>query len=467
MSATRSRRSPQVFRAVYQDAESGTITPLSKTVNIKPRLEAKSGENVILWNDIKMVFKNPLHVRHEDTVVPYLTDDNLAFLQPLRIPVFPGDILDVVIEYPVINPSIESLRINPSIESLRINPSIESLRNKDSPTASSTSPINLSNRTSTDMEPTASTVTPPITTSNVSLNSQVKRGPEDRGEPLKSSASPISVSIGRAPQFIPNYNDHSNDFYNHTQPDVEHTSDIFSGDRQEDAQEDEVRDMNENYERGRAFYDGKGVLQDYSKAMKCFLRAAIQGHIISQCYLGYMYEKGKSIQQNYPKAIEWYEKAASQGNIAAQHNLGAIYNNGDGVTQDYFKAIAWYQMAAIQGHATAQFQLGFMHHQGYGVTQDYSKAFEWYQKAASQGDADAQRNLGLMYNNGYGVTRDYLKAVEWYQKAAIQGHSAAQIQLGFMYHNGHGVIQDYSKAAEWYQKAASQGDYRAQRSQLI
>ncbi|KAF9110032.1 hypothetical protein BGX27_006869 [Mortierella sp. AM989] len=412
MSTTRRATLPQAFRAIYKDDDSGATTPLSKTANINTRFDSRSSENVILWDDIKIAFNNALHVWHEDTIVPYLTDDNLNFLQPLRIPAYPGVVLDVAIEHPRNISSIELLSINDSSTTTSISPRYQS---------------------PTDTESTASTAPPPITAHDDRLNSRVKRAPEDRGESLHSSASPILVPIGRSPQFISNYNDHSNDFYNHTQPDVEDTSGSVSAGRQENIQNDE-RDINENYERGRAFYDGTGVLQDYPEAMACFLEAADHGHIDACYYLGLMYESGKGILRDYSKAVGWYEKAASQGYADAQFKLGDMYDNGYGVTRNKSKAVTWFQKAADQGHGRAQAHLGFMYQFGDGVTQDKFKAVEWYQKAAIQGHDDAQINLGDMYANGEGVARNKSKALEWYEKAAIQGNDEAQR-----------LVQTYSK----------------------
>ena len=62
----------QAFRQIYSD---GTGAPLP-IVNIKPRFDNKTGEYIVLWNDVLMAFKNPLHVRNGDTAVPFVTDEN-------------------------------------------------------------------------------------------------------------------------------------------------------------------------------------------------------------------------------------------------------------------------------------------------------------------------------------------------------------------------------------------------------
>jgi len=43
--------------------------------------------------------------------------------------------------------------------------------------------------------------------------------------------------------------------------------------------------------------------------------------------LGHMYHYGKGVPQNYEKAIEWYNKAAQQGLAETQEILGYMYRN--------------------------------------------------------------------------------------------------------------------------------------------
>ncbi|GHT48995.1 hypothetical protein AGMMS49936_11670 [Endomicrobiia bacterium] len=47
-----------------------------------------------------------------------------------------------------------------------------------------------------------------------------------------------------------------------------------------------------------------------------------------------MYYLGRGVQQNYNKAINWIEKAAKQGHAWAQDSLGRMYYGGIGVQQD-------------------------------------------------------------------------------------------------------------------------------------
>ena len=126
------------------------------------------------------------------------------------------------------------------------------------------------------------------------------------------------------------------------------------------------------------------------------IRLANQGNAQAQSNLGVMYYEGKGVRQDYQKAVEWYTKAANQGDADAQHNLGLRYYNGEGVRQDYQKAFEWYTKAADQGDASAQNSLGVMYYEGEGVRQDYRKAKERYGKACDNGlqeGCDAYKKL--------------------------------------------------------------------------
>ena len=193
------------------------------------------------------------------------------------------------------------------------------------------------------------------------------------------------------------------------------------------------------------------------------LAKAQQGDADAQFNLGKMYYDGKGVVQDYAQARSWLLKAAEQGHARAQNGIGILYDYGYGVTKDYAQAVAWYRKAAEQGFARGQFNLGYMYESGRGVKQDYAQAVAWYRKAAEQGYADAQCHLGFMYDKGNGVTQDYAQAVAWYRKAAEQNEPYAQNNLGIFYEYGYGVKQDYSTAMMWYKRAAANGNPDAQK----
>ena len=97
--------------------------------------------------------------------------------------------------------------------------------------------------------------------------------------------------------------------------------------------------------------------QDYGTpdtSLRALKRAALQGHIVAQFNLGWMYAKGAGgLQQDYTQAIEWYRMAAEQGDAAAQNNLGEMYARGEGVPRDYVQAYMWLSRAMEGGFKPA------------------------------------------------------------------------------------------------------------------
>jgi TPR repeat protein len=211
-------------------------------------------------------------------------------------------------------------------------------------------------------------------------------------------------------------------------------------------------------ELGDCYSDGHGIEKNDHEAACWYFKSARQGNATAQLRIGFCYYFGKGVTQNYKEAVKWYCKSAEQGNSFAQNSLGYCYYNGTGVEQNYSEAVKWYRKAADQGYAPAQCSLGDCYYAGEGVEQDFFAAVKWYREAAKKNDDLAQWCLGLCYEDGIGVNQDYDEAVKWYRKSAEQGNSFAQKNLGDCYYNGIGVDKDIEEARMWYEKAAEQGD---------
>jgi TPR repeat protein len=193
------------------------------------------------------------------------------------------------------------------------------------------------------------------------------------------------------------------------------------------------------------------------EALPLLQQLAEQGNAPAQFHLAQMYRDGQGVTQNNDQALIWYRKAAEQGQVEAQNYLGWFYS----AAQDYSPAVAWYRKAAEQGYAEAQYNLGWLYAKGRGVAQDDKQAVDWFSKAAQQGYADAQFNLGWMYAKGLGVTRDDGQAIILFGKAAQQGYADAEFNLGLMYAKGLGIAKNDKQAIAWFQKAAQQGQQDA------
>jgi TPR repeat protein len=206
---------------------------------------------------------------------------------------------------------------------------------------------------------------------------------------------------------------------------------------------------------------------DYAAAATIWQPLAESGDPRAQYNLGSLYYDGQGVAQDKTLAIKWWGDAAAQGVIEAQHNLGLVYLSGDGADKDIEKARFWIERAAIAGLGRSQYTLGKMYLHAdeiEGAKPDEAKAFEWILKAGQSGDYRAQYNLGNMYRDGTGTAVDQEQSVAWFRRAAEQGYARAQNHLGVRYARGQGVAQDDIQALKWIWLAAEQGDKEAMRN---
>ncbi len=78
-------------------------------------------------------------------------------------------------------------------------------------------------------------------------------------------------------------------------------------------------------------YDaGKQVERDQNKAVDLISASAKAGNPLAISYLGDMYFEGRGVQQDYEKAIQCYNDASVLMTETAAKHLAACYENGYG-----------------------------------------------------------------------------------------------------------------------------------------
>ena len=94
--------------------------------------------------------------------------------------------------------------------------------------------------------------------------------------------------------------------------------------------------------------------EDYQSGLQELKSAAMQGNVVAQFNLGWMYAKGQGgVPRDYPEAAKWYRKAAEQGDAWAQNNIGEMYVRGEGVPRSYVQAYMWLSLAINGGYKPA------------------------------------------------------------------------------------------------------------------
>jgi len=193
---------------------------------------------------------------------------------------------------------------------------------------------------------------------------------------------------------------------------------------------------------GLAYFDGKGVEQDYEEAVKCF-EVVVEENSSAEFGLGLAYFYGKGVEQNNEKAFECFREA----------------------TRFNVPEVPLYQQNWENAEDYKSF-LEFSGFEGNSIGQDYKEAVEWFRrvagfsayvedlrKQAEQGQSLAQYRLGIAYSDsGWLVEQDYKEAVKWFRKASLN-RSDARARLGLAYFYGEGVEQSYEEAVNWFKKA--------------
>ena len=147
---------------------------------------------------------------------------------------------------------------------------------------------------------------------------------------------------------------------------------------------------------GLMYYNGIGTEVNYTEAAKWlnlsplnFLRDAPAVYTLAE-----MYFYGRGVKQDYRRALHLYEFAAGNGsNINAVFRMGEIYEYGYGVEIDNERALNCYTKAANHGNVVAMCKLGSIYETGEIVEQDYVEAKNWYLRAAEQGNEFARAKI--------------------------------------------------------------------------
>jgi len=202
------------------------------------------------------------------------------------------------------------------------------------------------------------------------------------------------------------------------------------------------------------YLEGRGVVQNVTKALELLNKEAIAGDPTAQLTIGNLYANGDLIPMDNAKTLHWYKKLAEQDIGIGLFRLGTLYTRGKGVPKDSAEATRLCRKAAEKGYVHAQYMMSHFCSLGQGTDKDLGEAERWLRKAADAGHSGAEFHLAQLVSDKNGSKAEVFK---WFDKAAAQGHPVAQYNLGVMYEHGDGVAKDFAKAKQNYTKASLAG----------
>jgi TPR repeat protein len=170
----------------------------------------------------------------------------------------------------------------------------------------------------------------------------------------------------------------------------------------------------ENEEKATSFYklaadqgNRLGILglayqtDDDVDSYKLILKAALLGLPEAQFQISLRFLQGAediNIPKNLEEGFLWMEKAANNGYIMAEYYMGSMYRKGVWVEQSDLNAFQWFQRSAENGFAPAQFSLGKYYESDLVGKKDKNAAYDWKLKAAHQGYIEVAGELTCQYD---------------------------------------------------------------------
>lgn len=138
------------------------------------------------------------------------------------------------------------------------------------------------------------------------------------------------------------------------------------------------------YEKGNAYYYGKGVEIDYKKAFEIFKDLSDnKQHLGAMEALCYMYYYGKGIDVDYELTRKYCEIIEQKNNECSKNIfqfLGEIYFEGLGIKPDYIKAKTYFEKALRDECDDTYYKLGLLNSGDYGIIKDEEKANDYFNK---------------------------------------------------------------------------------------
>ena len=202
------------------------------------------------------------------------------------------------------------------------------------------------------------------------------------------------------------------------------------------------------------------VRMDFDTAAANFLRAAAQGMVDAQFFLGLCYEAGTGIGRDRREGLRLVRAAAARDSAGALFTLGRYLECGvPGLLfADAHAAVLAYERAAELGSPDAKRSLALCLHLGEGVlVPDHDRAFRLMAEAAEAGVALARGGLGSLHELGIGTPVDLPRALALYLQDA-EDSPVAQYNLGRCCLFGRGLpAPDAAAAIRWFTRAARSG----------
>ncbi|EJK58883.1 hypothetical protein THAOC_20958 [Thalassiosira oceanica] len=132
---------------------------------------------------------------------------------------------------------------------------------------------------------------------------------------------------------------------------------------------------------GNHYSDGKcGLQKDMRKAVDLWTEAAELGTTEALFHLGVVYNHGEGVQKDKAKAAEFYMKATMQGHVMSRCNLG----HSEAEKGKHKRAVRHFLISAKMGHKRSVENIKGLFIAGLATKEQYAEALKGYQDAVEE-----------------------------------------------------------------------------------
>jgi uncharacterized protein len=149
----------------------------------------------------------------------------------------------------------------------------------------------------------------------------------------------------------------------------------------------------------RMYFNGVGVAQSDSEAVRYYLLAAEAGDAAGMYSIGVMYDTARGVAEDVNAAFSWFSKSAERGYADGMVSLAWAYYNGRGTAVDKNVAFGWHSKAAALGNGAGLYGLSLMQHEGAGTAQNSKAAAGSMMQALALNDVSAQREFAAKFKD--------------------------------------------------------------------
>ena len=190
---------------------------------------------------------------------------------------------------------------------------------------------------------------------------------------------------------------------------------------------------------------------EFKEGVKWLTKAAENGDIEAQSYLGYLYlMHNPYIEYNEAEGLKWSEKASQNGSAFSTFQLIQYYFEHDMFDKAFQYAKIFKQQTGEDYKPMLQYNIGM---KCYDI-KNFTEAFHYFKEASLDGNVDALFMQGYCYFTGQGTDLNYKEAVNLWQRGAENENIPSLYYLGLCYELGKGVGKDTEKSDELFFQAA-------------